>query len=131
MQQQLNQEILNQVHKPNQLPSLFLAKLMQLKGKLIDDQTRCIHYQSALDIIAIKFKCCDTYYPCYECHAEEAGHKAQTWSKEEYNTSAILCGNCKTEMSINAYLQSNNQCPSCNANFNPKCSKHYHLYFES
>ena len=103
---------------------------MQIKGKLIDAQTRCVHYHSVLDIIAIKFKCCNEYYPCYECHAEEADHAAQVWNKTEYNTYAILCGNCQNEMSIAAYLQSNNQCPHCNASFNPNCSKHYQLYFE-
>lgn len=55
----------------------------ELKGQLTDNGTRCIHYHSALDIIAIKFKCCDVYYPCYECHAEEAGHTAQVWPKND------------------------------------------------
>lgn len=103
---------------------------MQLKGKLIDLQTRCTHYHSVLDIIAIKFKCCDTYYPCYECHTEEAGHAAAFWAKEERDTKAILCGNCKKELTITEYFNSGNQCPQCNAEFNPKCSTHYHLYFE-
>lgn len=103
---------------------------MHLKGKLIDDQTRCTHYHSVLDIIAIQFKCCDTYYPCYECHQEEAGHEATVWAKEERETNAILCGKCKEELTITEYLNSGNQCPQCNAEFNPKCSTHYHLYFE-
>ncbi len=30
-----------------------------VKGKLVDDQTRCVHYRSTLDVIAIKFKCCN------------------------------------------------------------------------
>lgn len=101
-----------------------------LKGRLTDDQTRCVHYHSALDVIAIKFKCCGDYYPCYECHAEVAGHAAVVWSKEERDEKAILCGVCRKELSINEYFQSNNQCPYCAANFNPGCSRHYHLYFE-
>ena len=56
-------------------------KTITIKGKLVDDQTRCVHYQSELDIIAIKFKCCDTYYPCYSCHQEDADHLAQIWRK--------------------------------------------------
>ena len=99
-------------------------------GKLIDDNTRCIHYHSSLDIIAIKFKCCDKYYPCYECHKETAGHAACVWSNTEWDTKAILCGICKTEMTIQQYLQSGNRCPTCQSPFNPSCSKHYHLYFE-
>ena len=65
-------------------------------GKVIDDNTRCEHYHSALDIIAIKFKCCDKYYPCYQCHEQTADHAAQTWNKNEWDTKAILCGICKS-----------------------------------
>jgi uncharacterized CHY-type Zn-finger protein len=99
-------------------------------GKLIDDNTRCAHYHSPLDVIAIRFKCCNTYYPCYQCHEETAGHAAAVWEKEEWNTLAIYCGLCKKEMTINEYMRSGNQCPNCNGLFNPNCSKHYHLYFE-
>ena len=41
---------------------------MNLKGLLVDSETRCEHYHSLLDIIAIKCKCCNTFYPCYQCH---------------------------------------------------------------
>jgi len=99
-------------------------------GKLVDDETRCEHYHSPLDIIAIKFKCCDKYYPCYQCHEETADHPAQVWSKEEWDTKGILCGVCKYELTINEYMNSNDQCPDCKAAFNPNCSKHYHLYFQ-
>ena len=27
-------------------------------GSIVDHETRCIHYHTQLDIIAIKFKCC-------------------------------------------------------------------------
>jgi uncharacterized CHY-type Zn-finger protein len=27
-------------------------------------------------------------------------------------------------------MRSGNECPNCNASFNPNCSKHYHLYFK-
>jgi uncharacterized CHY-type Zn-finger protein len=103
----------------------------KIKGKVIDDQTRCVHYHSPVDVIAIKFKCCAAYYPCYYCHEEEAGHQAEVWQKNEWQTKAILCGVCKTELSINEYLASGDQCPTCKAAFNPNCNKHYHLYFET
>jgi len=103
---------------------------VKVYGKLVDDETRCEHYHSPLDIIAIKFKCCGKYYPCYECHRETAGHDAQRWSKDEWNIKAILCGVCKTELTINKYMRSGNQCPTCKKTFNPNCSKHYHLYFQ-
>ena len=35
-------------------------------GVAIDAQTRCAHYHSELDRIAIKFKCCQAYYACYQ-----------------------------------------------------------------
>ena len=101
-----------------------------VKGKLIDEHTRCVHYQSSLDVIAIKFKCCNQYYPCYDCHAEEADHRQDVWAKNEFDVKAILCGICYNEMTINEYLTCNNKCPFCQAAFNPNCSRHYHLYFE-
>ncbi|HEV8287368.1 MAG TPA: CHY zinc finger protein [Chitinophagaceae bacterium] len=103
----------------------------QVKGKLVDDHTRCVHYHSPLDIVAIKFKCCGKYYPCYYCHKEETSHRHEVWKKSEFNTKAILCGSCNSEMTIHEYLTCNNHCPFCNAPFNPHCDKHYHLYFEA
>lgn len=100
------------------------------KGKPIDDQTRCVHYHSPLDIIAIKFKCCGEYYPCYCCHEEGTDHPVEVWKKNEHNTKAIFCGVCNKEITIEQYLNSNNLCPFCNSKFNPKCTNHHHMYFE-
>ena len=104
--------------------------MLIIKGKPIDEQTRCIHYHSPLDIIAIKFKCCNDYYPCYYCHKEGTDHPPQVWKKDEQNKKAVLCGICKYEMTIQEYLYSKNQCPSCCSKFNPNCSKHHSFYFE-
>jgi len=101
-----------------------------VKGKFIDEYTRCVHYHTPLDVIAIKFKCCNEYYPCYECHEEVAEHKSEVWRKNEFDKKAILCGTCNSELTIHEYLASNNRCPHCSSAFNPNCSKHYHLYFE-
>jgi uncharacterized CHY-type Zn-finger protein len=100
-------------------------------GKPVDNQTRCVHWHSELDIIAIKFKCCDKYYPCFSCHEEEAHHEPQVWPKAEFDQKAILCGVCGNELSIQDYMNSNNTCPTCKSGFNPGCSKHYHLYFQT
>jgi uncharacterized CHY-type Zn-finger protein len=102
----------------------------QVYGKVIDDNTRCEHYHSPVDIIAIKFKCCDRYYPCFQCHQEIADHPAEIWNKDEWDEKAILCGVCKTELSIKEYMDSGEHCPNCRSAFNPNCSKHYHLYFQ-
>ena len=61
-----------------------------VKGKPIDDQTRCAHYHSSLDVIAVKFKCCNEYYPCYYCHKESSDHPADTWKKNEQNNKSIM-----------------------------------------
>ncbi len=101
-----------------------------VKGKLIDEFTRCVHYHSPLDVIAIRFPCCHEYYPCFECHEEEAGHPAKTWSKDQFDEKAVLCGVCKNEMTIREYLHSENVCSHCHSLFNPNCQNHYHLYFD-
>ena len=101
-----------------------------MKGKPIDDQTRCVHYHTDKDVIAIRFKCCGEFYPCYACHAETAGHNARGWPKAEWDSKAILCGVCNNELTINEYLTCGDECPNCKAQFNPNCSLHYGLYFE-
>ncbi|MBN7816476.1 CHY zinc finger protein [Algoriphagus pacificus] len=106
-------------------------KGINIYGKPIDQQTRCQHWHSELDVIAIKFKCCEKYYPCFSCHEEEADHEPKVWPKSEFDSKAILCGVCGTELSITEYQSSNNTCPNCKAAFNPGCSKHYHLYFDT
>jgi uncharacterized CHY-type Zn-finger protein len=103
---------------------------VNVQGSIVDEKTRCEHYNSPLDIIAIKFKCCNTYYACIHCHNENEKHEVVVWNKEEQNTKAILCGNCNFEMTINDYFSCNNECPICESLFNPKCSNHYHYYFE-
>ena len=102
-----------------------------VKGKTIDAQTRCVHFYSPLDIIAIKMKCCNSYYPCIYCHNEEAAHEARVWPKNEFEAKAILCGACNLEMAITEYLNSGYACPFCKAAFNPGCSNYHHFYFES
>lgn len=104
--------------------------MMKIHGKPIDEQTRCVHYHSPFDVIAIKFKCCNEYFPCYECHEETTDHPAQVWKKIEFDSKAIYCGLCQTELTIRKYLDSGNRCPNCGGSFNPNCSRHYHLYFE-
>ena len=101
-----------------------------VKGNNVDKNTRCEHYHSERDIIAIKFKCCNTYYPCYQCHDGVADHPPIIWSKDEKSTKAILCGRCGTELTINEYTECNSTCPHCHALFNEGCKTHYHLYFE-
>ena len=108
----------------------ILVGKVRVYGKFVDGFTRCSHYHSVLDIIAIKFPCCNRYYPCRECHDACAGHEAALWPTERRREKAVLCGACGTEQSIGDYLDNPLQCPACHARFNPRCVNHHHLYFE-
>ena len=103
---------------------------ISVHGIDVDENTRCFHYHSMLDVIAIKFKCCNEYYACIYCHEAKTTHQVVVWDTNEFNTQAILCGNCYNEMTINEYLHAENSCPFCKISFNPKCSNHHHFYFE-
>ena len=107
----------------------MLIKGQIVRGKILDEETRCAHYHTVIDRIAIKFYCCDTYYPCYECHKEDGCGAPAIWPKEKFDEKAVLCGGCGFELSIEEYLACNSVCPTCLAGFNPGCSLHQHLYF--
>ncbi len=101
-----------------------------IHGIDLHEQTRCLHYSSELDVIAILFKCCLKFFACYECHQALADHAAQVWQANEHEVKAILCGGCGNTLTINHYLSCNFQCPFCQINFNPGCKTHYCLYFQ-
>lgn len=98
-------------------------------GVDVDAETRCAHYHGATDIIAIRFKCCDRWYPCHECHRALADHEPQVWPREGFDVPAVLCGACSYQMTVREYLHCDAKCPSCARSFNPNCAKHYALYF--
>jgi uncharacterized CHY-type Zn-finger protein len=101
-----------------------------VRGIEIDAHTGCAHYRSELDIVALKFKCCLSYYACFHCHELDAGHPARIWLQAEFDEKAVLCGACGTELTIRQYLNCQAVCPACRARFNPRCALHHHLYFE-
>ncbi len=100
-----------------------------VRGLVVDDETRCVHYRTALDIVAIRFACCREYYPCHLCHAETTDHPAARWPVAQQGERAVLCGACGHELTIADYLESD-ACPMCTSPFNPGCRLHTHLYFE-
>lgn len=102
----------------------------EVRGVGLDAQTRCAHYHSLLDIVALRMKCCGIYYACKDCHDALAGHPIEVWPQQEWNQRAVLCGTCKSELTIAEYMASSYTCPFCNAAFNPGCRNHYHFYFE-
>ncbi|WP_431278199.1 CHY zinc finger protein [Leifsonia poae] len=103
---------------------------MRIHGQTIDEQTRCVHYGTAEDVIAIKFACCGRYYPCHLCHQEDADHPAEQWPLNQRDRLAVICGVCSTELTIADYLQVSG-CPTCGAAFNPGCKLHTPLYFQT
>jgi uncharacterized CHY-type Zn-finger protein len=105
------------------------STIPEVRGLNLDSQTRCLHYHSPLDIVAIKMKCCATYYACKDCHDALADHPIEPWPPSEWDTPAVLCGSCRAELTISNYLNSNSRCPHCQAAFNPRCRNHHHFYF--
>jgi uncharacterized CHY-type Zn-finger protein len=104
--------------------------VIAVHGVNLDEQTRCAHWRSPLDVVAIKFVCCGKYYACHECHRELESHESVVWPRQRFGEPAVLCGVCRTELSVDTYLSSTFECPFCAAGFNPGCADHYHLYFE-
>ena len=110
---------------------ILLIKGRIVKGHVLDEETRCSHYHSEIDRIAIKFYCCQTYYSCFECHTENGCGNPQVWPENKFNEQAILCGACGHELTVSEYLVCKSECPRCSAAFNPGCNMHRHLYFEA
>ena len=102
-----------------------------LRGVAVDDETRCAHYDGPSDRVALRFGCCEVFYPCHRCHDEVAGHPAEVWPRSRSGEPAALCGACRTTMTADAYLGSGSACPTCGAAFNPGCAAHRDLYFEA
>jgi len=113
-------------------------------GQAIDDQTRCVHWNSSRDVVAIKMHCCQRFYPCHSCHQQQtdtAQHTHTVWPRDEWQQPAVLCGVCKSQLSVQEYVSvygsysaqcaSSTSCPHCKASWNPGCGKHLHLYFDS
>jgi len=102
-----------------------------LRGVGVDDETRCLHYNSPRDVVAIRFACCDTYYPCHACHEACTDHDAERWPTDRFDDPAVLCGACRESLTVEAYLGCEDACPNCGAAFNPGCAAHHDRYFES
>jgi uncharacterized CHY-type Zn-finger protein len=104
---------------------------LEVRGVGLDAQARCVHYNSPLDIIAIRMRCCGIYYACKDCHDALADHPVEVWPIQEWDGRAVLCGACRNELTIAEYMASGYKCPACRSDFNPGCRGHYHFYFEN
>ena len=102
-----------------------------LCGVGVDAETRCAHYATERDVIAIRFPCCNVFYPCHACHDAVADHAARPWDAEaDLDKQAVLCGACRIVLTWRQYLAADNACPHCSAEFNPGCATHLHLYMQ-
>lgn len=100
-----------------------------LHGVAVDSATRCDHYDSDLDVVAIRFACCDCFYPCFRCHEALTDHDAERISPDRFDRPAVRCGVCGATLSVDAYLDCDDSCPDCGAAFNPGCRRHRDRYF--
>lgn len=128
-----------------------------VRGVDVGPETRCRHYDSGRDVIAIRFPCCGTFYPCYDCHLAVADHEPERWGEDGSSASggdeddgssarrgeetgsrpaddaadadAVLCGVCGAVLTVAEYLDCDDRCPDCDAEFNPGCRRHYDYYF--
>lgn len=101
----------------------------RVHGLPLDAQTRCEHYRGPADVVAIRFRCCDVFFPCFACHDAVAGHPPLRWRLDERDAEAVLCGVCARTIAIDVYVAVD-ACPHCAAAFNPGCRLHRHLYFD-
>ncbi|MFB6140847.1 MAG: CHY zinc finger protein [Halosimplex sp.] len=100
-----------------------------LRGVAVDAETRCAHYDSAVDLVALRFACCDCFYPCYRCHEAVTDHEPERIPRESFDEPAVLCGACGATHSVREYLDCEDACPACGAGFNPGCRRHRDRYF--
>ena len=76
---------------------------INIYGKPVDQQTRCQHWHSDLDIIAIKIHCCAKNYPCFSCHEETADHSPSVSHTDVNNNTIFPCGFVSKLMSTAYY----------------------------
>jgi len=100
-----------------------------VRGVAVDSETRCAHYDTDRDVVALRFACCEAYYPCFRCHEAVADHDAERLSVERPEQ-AVLCGECGAGLTPREFVTGDDHaCPDCGAAFNPGCANHYDRYF--
>jgi uncharacterized CHY-type Zn-finger protein len=103
---------------------------IKVHGLSLTPLTQCKHWNSPLDIIAIRHACCGRFYACISCHDALENHKSSIWPLSQRDERAVLCGKCKHVLRIDEYLSCGSVCTRCGAGFNPGCKGHWGMYFE-
>lgn len=98
-------------------------------GDVLDAETRCLHYHSELDVIALRCFACRRYYPCYHCHDKYEDHAYLAYPSQ-LDHPIVLCGVCHQEMTVGDYRAGEGHCPNCQVSFNPGCYRHEDIYFK-
>ena len=97
----------------------------QIFGFIVDDEGRCIHYFSNLDIIANRCGKCGKFYSCYKCHDMAEQHTFLPVHPDEKDS--VMCGACGALYSYNDYSLLT-KCKKCSSPFNPRCALHKSCY---
>ncbi|MFA9518328.1 CHY zinc finger protein [Halopenitus sp. H-Gu1] len=111
-------------------PTLDERFAVPLRGIDVDPEARCAHWHGEVDVVALRFACCETYYPCVRCHEAATDHEPVRWPRDRFGEPAVLCGSCGERMTPIAYFECGNACPGCGTAFNPGCRAHRDRYFE-
>jgi uncharacterized CHY-type Zn-finger protein len=101
-----------------------------VRGVAVGPETRCAHWTSDRDVVAIRAPCCGGYYPCHACHDALADHAFEPIPASAFDDPGVLCGVCGTALAVGEYLECGHACPACGAAFNPGCAAHHDRYFE-
>ena len=75
-----------------------------LRGVSVDPETRCAHWDGPVDVIALRFGCCEAYYPCDACHDAATDHEAEPWPRDRFDEPAVRCGVCNATLTAREYL---------------------------
>ena len=76
-------------------------------------ESRCKHYHSKLDVLALESSCCNKFYSCVKCHDEMENHAMIPWDSDtSLNRHALLCGVCEKTFSIRTWDMYNYICLS-------------------
>ena len=105
-----------------------------VRGRVIDDQGRCIHHGALQDVVCHRFP--DegwVFWACRQCHDDEVGAPARLWRADEAKELAVQCGVCRSILGIDFYLErqdaGEHSCPHCHTAWNPGCVTHRDRYF--
>ncbi|KRL43329.1 CHY zinc finger protein [Lacticaseibacillus manihotivorans] len=97
----------------------------KIYGQQLDVASRCRHYHSDLDVVALWCGQCQKFWACYEFHDAMGDHEFVPLPKAQ---ALVLCGACRCMMTYSQYQSG--ACPNCWYPFNPRCELHTDHYFQ-